>query len=604
MADLVYKLVVDMSTKGSLTPALEKVGKSGGDIGAAMSKVKEAASSVAGSLSGAFTSAVEGAAELAAGLAKVGAVAAGGAVAYGVAKLNNELEQTKISLGAILNAQGMSNGMTDAMGKSSDIVKEMRKDAAALPGEFKDLLNFFKLGATPGFQAGADIRGMESLSANAMAAAAATGVNMDQAAREFAQLLQGHAGGHNVFGQMLGLSGDKAKKFNAMTGADRLKALEGELGKFAPAIDVFSSSFNALSSTMIDNAKSVLQRATMPVFERVKVVLGQANTWFDANQTKVGSFVDKVGEKLVYAFEVGRIQIEAWFPAIKTFAEGAYNEIAGIWHRVAPLVEKVGGLIRSEISSPDVFKHLGGVGAAYAGVKAIGAVAPMASGAADMLGVGMLGPAAVVAAIGLAQVASVLHVLADDTSIFHSTAVASAEQSKSNLAGIADSMGKVWEKVGPLVARAADAFGTLFLTEFEIFTTLVGKVAGLWVEAGKAADFLVERVDSMVKSLSGGALTVRGLLDADPPEGGAARRHETKELLRAVRDESGSPSSSSNSAKQVHGGGGTSIQKVEIVVSSNQDPSRIARAVRDELSSVGRNPTSSRFVRNWGSTRP
>lgn len=51
------------------------------------------------------------------------------------------------------------------------------------------------------------------------------------------------------------------------------------------------------------------------------------------------------------------------------------------------------------------------------------------------------------------------------------------------------------------------------------------------------------------------------------------------------------------------GGGGTHIQKVEIVVSSNQDPSRIARMVGDHLEKLSRFPTSTRFATNPSAPR-
>jgi hypothetical protein len=51
------------------------------------------------------------------------------------------------------------------------------------------------------------------------------------------------------------------------------------------------------------------------------------------------------------------------------------------------------------------------------------------------------------------------------------------------------------------------------------------------------------------------------------------------------------------------GGGGTNIQKVEIVVSSNEEPSRIARRVVDMLADIGRHPTASRHAPNFSRAR-
>src|SRR5437773_2390029 len=150
MPDTVYRLVVDMSTTGSLGPGLEKLGKVGASVGGVLDSVSSGLTSIGSSVANALTGAVERTADLAVGLGKVGAVAAGGAAAYGVAKLNADLEDTQISLAGILNAQGMSNGLDDAMSRAGGVMKEMRKDANALPGEFSDLINIFRMSATPG----------------------------------------------------------------------------------------------------------------------------------------------------------------------------------------------------------------------------------------------------------------------------------------------------------------------------------------------------------------------------------------------------------------------------------------------------------------------
>ena len=53
-------------------------------------------------------------------------------------------------------------------------------------------------------------------------------------------------------------------------------------------------------------------------------------------------------------------------------------------------------------------------------------------------------------------------------------------------------------------------------------------------------------------------------------------------------------------AKHGGGGGGTNIQKVEIVVTSNNEPGRVARLVVDEIAKLRRNPRSSPFRDDYG----
>jgi hypothetical protein len=238
---------------------------------------------------------VEAAAGLAASMAKIGVVGSVAATGFGI-KINSELEQAQTSLAAIFNSAGQSSGMLGGMKDARDVMKDMRKDAAELPGEFKDLVGIFRMAATPGFQAGGSIKDIEKLSANSMAFAASRGIQMDQAGRELGMLLQGRAGAHNVFGNLLGLAGDKATTFNAAKPEDRLKTLQRELKKEESSRDFFGSTFDALSSTLIDNAKKFLGAATGGLFDRVKGALASSNEWFDRNEEKIIGFAEKVGD--------------------------------------------------------------------------------------------------------------------------------------------------------------------------------------------------------------------------------------------------------------------------------------------------------------------
>ena len=169
--------------------------------------------------------------------------------------------------------------MPEGMSVASSVMAQMRKDAAALPGEFRDLVGIFKTISVPGFQAGASIDQIRSLAAQAMAVSQVMGLPMEQASREMAMLLEGRAGApHNVLGmRMAGLGGERAEAFNKMPAADRLETVRKELEKFAPAIEAYSHSFEGLSSTLVDNAKRFLGLATAPIFDRIKGVLSDAN---------------------------------------------------------------------------------------------------------------------------------------------------------------------------------------------------------------------------------------------------------------------------------------------------------------------------------------
>jgi hypothetical protein len=622
MSDLRYKLIVDMETRGSLAPQLEKVGKAGGDL----SKVKDAfggimgsIGSAAGSMAGAFTGAVEAAAGLAAGMAKVGVAGGAAAIGFGV-KINSELEQAQTSLAAIFNSTGQSNGMLAGMKDAQSVMKDMRKDAAELPGEFKDLVGIFRMAATPGFQAGGSIKDIEKLSANSMAFAASRGIEMGQAGRELGQLLQGRAGGHNVFGTLLGLSGDKAQAFNAEKPEERLKTLQKELKKEESSRDFFGSTFDALSSTLVDNGKKFLGAATSGVFDRLKGALETTNAWFDRNEEKIIGFAESVGERLSLAFEWGRAKITEWTPAVVAFVENAYARISSIWERVSPMLEKAGDILKKALSDPATFDRIEGVLKMYAAVKIGGAVAPAAggmfSGISGLIsagagseglgaaGVASLGMAAGVAAVAVAAIGvtayGVVDILTDSTSMYHDGAVKNAAEMKAHV----DSLGKSVEGsgIGAALSWVADTAGAaaLFMGN-SMLLQLDEFVKGL----GWAINGLGDFYGSINKFLGIAQLGKDGPAGAAGGYGGPTTEESAPTLfVKSLNEFGGRADAERAKTKAVSGGGGTNIQKVEIVVSTNADPSRVARAAVDRLADLSRNPTSSRMVRNWSSVRP
>lgn len=593
-ADIAYRLLVDMSSKGSLAPQLEKMGAQAKGLDSQFAKVGQ---SLTSGLSGA-ASALERVGDKVMGLtmsaAKFSAMGGAAGAAYGIS-LNSQLEQAKVGLGAIFSAQGISKDMTAGIDLASDTLKEMRKDARALPGEFGDLLSFFKLGATPGFQAGASVKQLEKLSAQGMAAAAATGVQMDQAAREFAQLMGGHAGGHNVFGSMIGLQGDKAREFNAMSGAERLKTLEKELGKYKGSIDYFGLTMKANADTLKDNAKETLRRATEPIFERTKEVFSKGNQWFSDHEKQIERFADKVGLQLLHGFDVGLRKIGEWGPALRSFGDHAAEEFKKIWEHARPLVEGLERLAKGGVAGKGLFKGLEAGALAYGGIKAAKLAAPIFSASAGLMGGGeaaagmaglaaggaAIGTAAAIALVPLALAAGAFHAITDATSEFHEQATASAAAISANATKSLESMGKTWEKVQPSATKAMDFLGTQWLSNIELVSTLFEKAT---FGIGKFSD-VFSRVLEKAEIIEGKGKPGPGPLDAllGKPENAHERQRWRDDDEFASKTKKGAGG----------GGGGTHIQKVEIVVSSNQDPNRIARLVGDRLLQLARNPTSS-----------
>jgi hypothetical protein len=637
MADVTYKVVVDIAQKGALSDP-KKLGASAADAGGKFdglfSKIGSAAGAI-GSLgqrvSEAFTGAVEAAGRVALGVGKIAAVGVGAGIAYGVANLNNELEKSKISIAAVLGAQGVTRNMTDGLSKAAGIMADMRKDAAELPGEFKDLKAFFTLGLNPALQAGAHVSDFRAMSAQGMAAAAATGVPMDQAAREFAQLLQGRAGAHNVFGMQLGFSGQTAEKFNKMGGSERIKELSKALGKFAPAIEVYKHSFEGLSSTFVDNVKRFGQLATAGIFEKIKGSLEKLNGWFDRNEDKIGAFASRISDSLGKAFDIAVSKIEAWGPKVLAFAQNASAEISKIWDKYGGKIESLadkGFSLLGEKSTVDkmetVLKAYGvaKVGGPLLGMAgkglggAFSAIGPlMQMGGSAGLGLAEAGPAGAVALAGIvvslleiaavaAAIAGAVHAVTDASSAFHDQAEAAWNGFKANAEKTLQKLDQAWTTAKPGVEMLADAVGTNLLQALHGAAIAANAAAGAISAINGALASIGAGIKDFQQQMGWRAARdlvtkpeftpgSRGAVDHN----GVGRTKATQELL------SDQNKALANLFKSKGGGGGTKIEKVEVTVSTSNDPNRVARRIGKYLEDIGRFPKSSPHVTNFSAAR-
>ncbi|HEY1697992.1 MAG TPA: hypothetical protein VGG39_37790 [Polyangiaceae bacterium] len=638
MADVTYRVAIELATHGNLASEVGRSVSKLDGLSGTLGRVGHEASTLAGSLAGAFEGAVEGAASLAATLGEVGAAAAVGAVTYGTLLLNKELESTQIALAAIFGANGITSSMPEGMSVAGDVMAQMRKDAAALPGEFKDLIGIFKTISVPGFQAGANIDQLRALSAQAMAVSQVMGLPMEQASREFAMLLEGRAGAHNVLGMRLaGLGGEKAEAFNKLPAAERLERVRAELEKFAPAIEAFSHSFEGLSSTLVDNAKRFLSLATSPLFERIKAALGEANSWFDSNEEKVNLWASLIGDRLGEAFDVGREKLRAWWPDIEAFAEHAYERIARIWDRVGPLVEHLADRAAKALGDDKTFDRLEQVGLLYAGLKGGGLLAglmPSLGGIGDMdrltkssgiagkiapegsafdamagrfrdmfsgqfvageagglfelladpVTLGAAAAAALLLVEGLVAAAGAIHALTDETSSFHYFAVAIWADIEERSGDTLDTLSQAWRELEPWILRAADSAGV------DLLEAIRGLAAG-----AEAAAHIVEGAASIFAH-------AMDWLGIEGEQTGHARRRQGPPTRRAA-DSALHEALSTVRLGGGGGGGGVHVDRVEITVTSNQDPNRVARVIAGHLSDLARYRKSSPYVPNFSAAR-
>jgi hypothetical protein len=640
-----YVVTLDLRTVGSLNMGLGPGGRGGPAALTAINRPMQLLKSGFRDLhdvGGRVMGVLDGAAHAAMRVAAAGLVAGGGAAfmaAYtGVAKLNAELQSSKIALATIFTANGQTNDLASGFALATDEINKMRVDAKKLPGELEDLKNIFVTTAIPGFEAGADADHMRQLSAKVMAFAAISRIPQDVAAREMAILLEGRSGAHNLLGMRLAaLTGDKAKKFNQSSADKRLSFLEDQLDNYHDAVDVYSRSFEGVSSTLVDNVKQFGIVATGPLFTKVTDTLGGINKWFDDNEALVGSWADYVGAEAGHAFDVVKDKIVEWWPAIVTFFDNLRTEFSNLKTEWGPLFGELGGTIKSALADPETIQNIkslikgyvelkvaasgynvleGGVKLAAGGASiysalsaagivgggaAAGGAAAAAGGAAagggtlmglltaapvaGTLAAALLAPVAV--AGGLAAVA--FSGVPDQESIHAADMTRGQEMAVKTLKRLHEQYGD-----GVSITEGVNRESAYLRANFQDTAADALELAAAMQDAGTAAAMY----SSMLNGASRSNQWIGGMggdpsgWDSDKDRNNPAYHFLPQVIESLKKDEVNKPKPKSPGGK-----GGTSIQKVEIVVTSNQHPSRVSRLVVDELVKLDRTARVSGYDR-------
>lgn len=633
MANTRYIVDVEYRTPSGADPVSPSVTRSVDKMEAAFRNMRSGASELATTIGSRVVGAMDAVVGKTMEVAKWGAMIGGGAivagVTAGVTKLNAELESTTIALGTIFNANAVTQTLPEGLELAEKSIMQMRQDAKMLPGELSDLLNIFRLGAIPALHSGLSVEGWTTMSAKAMAAAASANLDMGMAAREFAMLMEGRSGAHNVFGmKLLSLSGDKAAEFNEMAAHKRMELLSKELDKYAASLEVFGKSYEGVTSTFVDSAKQWVTAATKPLFVKFKEAVGAANEWVDENKALLESWADFAGKKLVEAFEWGKKKIEEWWPVVRDFSTRAWQKLQEIWEKIAPAVERSGSALKAFMQDPAAIDKLitllklyatikvgqssmgtvsslgkmgmgaaqmaanlgliGGSAASAAGAAGAGGAATSAAAAVGGIGAAGLGTAGAAIASGYLLAYQELMLFVDVIKLTRDEQAADTKARREfaqRQISKYEEMGMKWDEVTTYAARdinnlrisGQDAAAALYELELAAYQ------ARQSLDDIAKSKFVKDRADDIYDD---------ALDAATAGQVGWVQKQLTKKGEHKGKHAPGHKG----------GAGGTSIQKVEIVVTSNQHPSRIARAVADELVQLGRDRRSSPFVRNYSAT--
>ena len=282
-------------------------------------------SAATSALSRGMSIAAAGIVPLAAGLGglaiALGVVEAAASGLHEVAAVGAQFENVQIRMAGTLQALHFVDSFEGGMDRSSELIRRIHADAAALPGEAQDYVNVFTQ-ALPQIAGAMDgnLSDMTAWADRFTAIAVSLGVDSAQAARDLQLMLatgRGRAGANVLTFQRLlpfiQASGEyahlTAQQFNAMSETERWTVLEGAMAGLNDQLAASSGTWDAVvgaTQTMWDN---LLRISTAPLFTQMKRQLDRINglimneagelTAFGQAVADIGmAFADAVGATL------------------------------------------------------------------------------------------------------------------------------------------------------------------------------------------------------------------------------------------------------------------------------------------------------------------
>lgn len=375
-------------------------------------------------------------ARLGAGALAAGA-ALGGALAFnevrtGLVNVNAELEQAKLGIASTFNMLGGSDSFAGGLDLAGQLIGKIREDAAALPGEFRDFVGIAGVLTPDLLNAGKSVQEIRDLTRQTAIAAASVGVNFDQAGREMAQLLEGHAGGHNVLGSRLGITTSTkvgGKDFNEASAQERFAFLQTKLARGDQSLPAFEKSWAGVTSTLSDYRHQLQGIVTGPLFDKMKGSLLDVSKYYTEHRSLIHQIAGDVGQKIGGAWDyvdgIGRkiphalSEVHYWWFGIRgqvfETAHAIEHGIGGAIDRLRPLARFLGhelehpGKLLKEIAALRIGAAAmqGLPGAVSLGSRLAGLGGALGGGA-EMGGMGALGGAAAAAGPALFAAAGAL----------------------------------------------------------------------------------------------------------------------------------------------------------------------------------------------------
>lgn len=308
-------------------------------------------------------------------------------------KYTSALEGTKIGLSSIMSA--VENVPWEQATKmAGDAFERIKKMSITSPGSAQDMFGIFNGIVGPIRAAGAPLETVYRLTNDTTLAAAALGVDFQQASRDINMMARGTAGVDVKMFSLLKSTGaitEDAEKWNkSLTGAQRVEKLGAALKKFAGSGDEFGNSWAGVMSTFQGLTDELKRTTFTPIMKAVSGTVGRLNTVMTTHADRIAYSFEFLGTSMVRVWDstFGKLDFDQVMRGLERGAVMLGTGLQTASHWADALVSGWGKLTQGIHDSLPMLKLLGGM---YMGHRLMGAAGALGVGGGGGAAAGAVG---------------------------------------------------------------------------------------------------------------------------------------------------------------------------------------------------------------------
>lgn len=297
-------------------------------------------------------------------------------------RYSSSLEATKIGLSSVMAAvEEVPWERATKMAESA--FERIKRMSLTSPGSAQDMFGIFNGIVGPVRAAGAELETVYQLTNDTTLAAAALGVDFQQASRDINMMARGTAGVDVKLFSLLKSTGaikETTEEWNkSLTGMQRVEKLGAALKKFAGSGEAFGTSWVGVMSSLEGFTDELKRTTFQPLMKAITATVGRLNTVLDKQGERIAYSFNFLGTSMARFWEstFGRLNFDQVMLGLERGVVGLGKALQVMSHWADNLVQGWGRLTQKMQDSLPMLKLLGGL---YLGSKALGAVGSLSGG--------------------------------------------------------------------------------------------------------------------------------------------------------------------------------------------------------------------------------